>query len=990
MQLSEAIAALVTDVAGPDVSAPQANLERLPVQLALSVALYLAQRDDVRSRVLATEIYEALRPLAGETVSMDDDLGRLALALGRAAEALQLLEARLERSEALGGYQQLVRAYLALGRGSDARALVARLKAEAGGRITTWLIHGEVELALGDARAAAAAYSHAQALSPQGTGASIGLARAMAALGDEQGARQHMAQVFVAYQNAPPAWVLREALDAATRLGDSNWAAELRAQLEEQDEREAANLSAMVRGALAADGQAGRLPGTLQRDRGRISLAQARQKMALEERTAHDAGDEAVGGEQAADGAEDEPPSAELLEALRDHFGYESFLPGQVAVIQAVLRGEDVLALLPTGAGKSLCYQLSALLLPGTTILISPLIALMKDQVDGLPAAVRSRATVVNSMIERDTLDERLRDIAAGRYKLVYAAPERLRQQSFVYALRRAGVARFVVDEAHCVSLWGHDFRPDYLFIAKALRQLARDGAPPPVLALTATATPEVRTSIGEALQRTLRVVNRGIFRPNLRYEVVRVGNNEDRLRRLAQILQETPGSAIVYVRSREGCEEVAEFLSRRCRVSALYYHAGMERTERESAQDAFISGRARVVVATVAFGMGIDKPDVRLIVHYQLPTSLEAYVQESGRAGRDGKPSRCVLFSSTVDAARVRGNIRRDELSIDTLRAVYATTRTLVRAGAAPGAALVGRVAAADLEREVSAAIESSGRQVDEVASRVALSILERAGFLLRHPDVPRAPSVRMGTDLPGDPAEERAFRAFTAAAHLRPRQFQTLDLLPLSAQLGMSPDALEDRLLGWRDAGLLEYRDGARDLLVEIRPAPPEGKTALPALLDELAARHDRQVDTLVAYARATVCRQRVIARHFGERLPVSQCGICDRCRGEQSSSPSSSSQISGRRLVSTADSSTIRATILACLRELPPPYQVGVTGLVRLLVGSVNTGPAAARSRHFGALAEVGVTRLKREVLAMVEEGLLVRDEAAQYPVLCVRGG
>jgi RecQ zinc-binding/RQC domain len=305
------------------------------------------------------------------------------------------------------------------------------------------------------------------------------------------------------------------------------------------------------------------------------------------------------------------------------------------------------------------------------------------------------------------------------------------------------------------------------------------------------------------------------------------------------------------------------------------------------------------------------------------------------------------------------------------------------VRAGAPTGVP-AGRVAAADLERDVSAAIEASGRQVDDTAARVALSLLERAGFVRRHLDVPRAPNVRLGVDLPEDPAAAAAFHAFTNAAHLRPRQFQTLDLVVLAAELGLSPTALEDRLLGWRDAGLIEYRDGARDLLVEISPPPTDGKTALPELLAFLADRHDRQVDTLVAYTQATTCRQRVIARHFGERLSVSACGVCDRCRGVVAVAPA------GRKLRPTAAAPSgeeVRATILACLRELP--YQVGVTGLVRILTGSVNTGAGAARSPYFGTLAALGPTRLTREVQAMVAEGVLLRDDEAQYPTLRLPG-
>jgi ATP-dependent DNA helicase RecQ len=992
MPLSESVAALVADLVGPGGEALAATLDRLPVTLALSIGLFLARceratGDDLAD--IAGQIFGLLLPLAGETVRVDDDLARLALAVRRPADAVALLEARLSRSEAVSAFQWLARAYVALGRMDQAQMIAERLQRDAGGRITVHLLQGEVALAAGDAAAGAAAYRRALALAPTSTSGLIGLGRALAALGDPTGARDAVSQVFGAYQDAPSFWALREALSVAIQLGDAAWAHEIQARQEDADAREAATLRAMLGASLHAPADGGAQTG-MRSSRRRFrttSLASARARIqAGDSATAAedlDEGDEPV---TVAEDAADEPAPPDLLDALRDYFGHEGFLPSQAAVIQAVLRGEDLLVLMPTGAGKSLCYQLPALLLPGTTVLISPLIALMKDQLEGLPAAIRARATVINSLVDRDVLEQRLRDIADGRYKLVYAAPERLRQQSFVYALRRAGVARFVVDEAHCVSLWGHDFRPDYLFIAKALRRLSEDAGPPPVLALTATATPEVRASIAGAIERDLRVVNRGIFRPNLRYEVVHLANNEDRLRALGRIVAETPGAGIVYVRSRDGCEEVAEFLRRRCHVSAVHYHAGMERAEREAAQDAFISGRARVVVATVAFGMGIDKPDVRFIVHYQLPGSLEAYSQESGRAGRDGRPSRCVLFSSTSDVSQLRRHLRQDELSIETLRAVYATARDLVRAGAPAGVA-AGRVAPADLEREVSDAIAASGQRVDETAARVALSLLERCGFLRRHPDVPRAPNVCMGVDLPSDPIEAGAFRAFTSAAHLRPRQFQTLDLVALAAQLGLTPAALEERLLGWRDAGLLNYRDGARDLLLEISPPPAEGKTALPTLLDALADRHDSQVDALVAYTKAAQCRQRVIARHFGERLPVPACGQCDICRG--SSAPGPTSMPRHRiRAGPLPDAANVRATVLACLRELP--YEVGITGLVRILLGSANTGISATRSPHFGALRDLGPTRLTREVQAMVADGTLERYESGQYPMVRVREG
>jgi ATP-dependent DNA helicase RecQ len=835
--------------------------------------------------------------------------------------------------------------------------------------------------------AALAAFERALELARLGTSAMLGMAQCHARLGAAEEARALVERVFAAYQDAPTPTVVRTALEVATTLGDVEWVEALREQQEAAEERAIAGLRWKIAAALrSADappqGSPAARTGLAARPLGRAHEWAPRAARA-QRAPAHAAEDEPPLELVAAPGAgaaAEAPP--ELVDALRDHFGFESFLPGQAEVIQAVLRGEDLLVLMPTGAGKSLCYQLPALLLEGATVLISPLIALMKDQLEGLPATVRQRATVINSAISRDEQERRLIGIGEGRYKLVYAAPERLRQQSFIHALRRAGVARFVVDEAHCVSLWGHDFRPDYLFIAKALEQLAAAGRRPPVLALTATATSQVRASIAAALERDLRVLNRGVFRPNLRYEVVSVANNEDRLRALARIVRETPGAAIVYVRSRDGCEEVADFLRRRCGVPAQHYHAGMERAEREAAQDAFITGRARIVVATVAFGMGIDKADVRAIVHYQLPASLEAYVQESGRAGRDGRPARCVLFASTADAGQLRRHLRGDELSIEMLRAVYAATRDLVRAAAPPGMT-VGRVAAEDLEAAAGKALAATGRAPDESGVRVALSLLERGGFVRRHLDVARAPTVRIGVELPPAPEEEAVWCAFVAAAGLRPRATQVLDLTALAARLGMLSGALEERLLTWADAGFLEYHESGRDLLIEITEAPANGRAALPELLDDLAWRRGRQVDELVAYTGAVRCRQVAIARHFGERLAVERCGECDGCR--DGATPRERRPRSARAK-DVPSPETIRATALACLRALP--YAVGITGLVRILLGSLNTPRSAQSLPQHGALTAAGATRLTREIQAMVAEGLLIRDDTAEYPTLTIR--
>ncbi|HET6684773.1 MAG TPA: ATP-dependent DNA helicase RecQ [Gaiella sp.] len=363
---------------------------------------------------------------------------------------------------------------------------------------------------------------------------------------------------------------------------------------------------------------------------------------------------------------------SDLRPELRSLFGFDEFRPGQEAVVRAALAGRDTLALMPTGAGKSLTYQLAAMLRPSPTLVLSPLIALMKDQVDKLPPRVAATATFVNSSLPQEEATARLRSVAAGDTRILYAAPERLRQESFVRTLRDIGVGLVVIDEVHCVSMWGHDFRPDYLFIRHALETLGG----PAVLGMTATATPSNATAIGEALGRELELVRTTIHRPNLRYDVERAENGEERLRALLAHLRRLDGApAIVYARSRRSCEEIARTL-RGHGVVAEHYHAGLESAERTRVQESFIGGSTPVVVATTAFGMGIDKPDVRLVALVNFPDSLESYVQMVGRAGRDGAPSDTLLLAGDADATALRRFALHGVPTPELLRRVYRVVR--------------------------------------------------------------------------------------------------------------------------------------------------------------------------------------------------------------------------------------------------------------------------------------------------------------------------
>lgn len=403
-----------------------------------------------------------------------------------------------------------------------------------------------------------------------------------------------------------------------------------------------------------------------------------------------------------------------LQDALARNFKLSNFRNDQEAVIRAVLERKDVLVVMPTGGGKSLCYQLPAMILEGVTIVVSPLISLMQDQVDALER-LGIPVTLINSTVSTSELNERFRNIYEGVYKLIYVAPERFRSSRFVDALKRVKVNFFAIDEAHCISQWGHDFRPDYLWLGSAIENVGR----PPIIALTATATPVVQEDIVKCLRlKEPKCFVSGFARPNLELRVINADKDAQKYGHLGKLI-ESQKKGIIYCATRKRVEKVAAVLAT-WDCSLVTYHAGLSDDERKRAQNKFIEGSVDIVVATNAFGMGIDRSDIRFVAHFEIPGSLEAYYQEVGRAGRDGQPSICELYYSYADKRIQEFFIEGSNPSVEMIKNVY---QQLVRL--------------ADIDNEIHLSIDDLAEYVgngkNSMAVGTSLSLLTRSGCIER-----------------------------------------------------------------------------------------------------------------------------------------------------------------------------------------------------------------------------------------------------------------
>ena len=569
------------------------------------------------------------------------------------------------------------------------------------------------------------------------------------------------------------------------------------------------------------------------------------------------------------------PRLAEGRALLQARFGYPDFRAGQAQAVSAILAGRDTLVILPTGGGKSLCYQVPALVLEGLTVVISPLISLMKDQVDALVARGLP-ATYLNSTLSPAEVSARMARVQRGEIKLLYLAPERFDLGRTAERLRAVGVTLLAVDEAHCISEWGHDFRPSYLRVKEVRERL---GAPPTV-ALTATATPEVREDIARQLAlRDPEVVITGFDRTNLSYHVIPTKNDAAKDATLIELVREhREGVAIVYASTRKTVTRIADVLVR-AKVPAVAYHAGLDDAHRAEVQDAFMTGKVRVIVATNAFGMGIDKPDVRLVVHHAIPGTLEAYYQEAGRAGRDRAPATAILLHAFPDRFTHEFFINGALPARGVVEAVYAACVRLADAD--------GLVAAAAASIAATAKAKVSDREAES-----ALRILARGGALAvadasrthAHVRLLATPE-RIKRELTEEEAGlelallrslwKRARGAFHAGI------VANLDALPpgLGGAMGATAllDALQDRqMVVWRRLGEgITLTDASRG--VAEWPVDWQG-------LDRRRTGELRKLEMVQKYAYTKQCRRAFVLRYFGDPAARPRCDNCDNCLGLQ----------------------------------------------------------------------------------------------------------
>ena len=559
----------------------------------------------------------------------------------------------------------------------------------------------------------------------------------------------------------------------------------------------------------------------------------------------------------------------QLLDLLKLHYGFSNLRPGQDQAINNILEGKSTLVIMPTGGGKSLCYQLPSLVLDGITIVVSPLISLMKDQVDSLHK-IGIPATFINSSLTQEQTQTELNKIKNNYYKLIYIAPERFYSNEFINILSQVKVSLFAIDEAHCISQWGHDFRPSYTRLAKAVELIGN----PTIIALTATATIEVKEDIVKQLKlEKPEYIITGFARPNLSFNIVQARDAQKNQIILDYLWKETNKSGIIYAGTRKKVNELLSILSS-ANIDAVGYHAGMDPAERNNVQNNFMRGNANIVVATNAFGMGIDKSNIRFVIHYSLPGTLEAYYQEVGRAGRDGLPSNCILFFNPRDRILHEFFIKGDNPPPSTIEELY---QALISQDSDTVLATY-----ADLKSEIT-------EDIPEMAIGTSLKLLEREGYIKRANEKSSNAFFKLNTSIEdaisnlGARAKKSIQTITTLHNHLKDDLINgtEIDFFTTPKQINTTKDSLVRVLKKLTDLGVAEYTPPFRGTEIQIlkRIDPADLSLDYQAMKSKLKQAYSK-LDTIENFIYDLNCRQKFILNYFGDKNSYS-CGKCDNCQ-------------------------------------------------------------------------------------------------------------